>query len=100
MEDLEQVEVTLMELLVFEVGPGKPVAADVAVDFDLRALVFDVSFKPFESLYFLCTGKTIDLKSEALILDVLLQVLKVHALLHLAWVAAVQDFDLPDHLTQ
>lgn len=34
-EDLEQVEVTLMQLLVFEVGSSEPVAAHVAIDLDL-----------------------------------------------------------------
>ena len=72
-----------MQLLVLEVGSREPVAADVAVDLDLRTLVLDVALDALQSLDLLQTSEALDLESLALIFDVLLKVLQEYALLHL-----------------
>ena len=88
-QDLQQIEVALMQLLVLEVGPREPVAADVAVDLDLRTLVLDVALYALQSLDLLQTSEALDLESLALIFNVLLKVLQEDALLHLLRGAAV-----------
>ena len=100
MQNLQQVVVTLVDLLVFEICSCKPVAAHVAVDLDLRTFVLDVPLRTLEGLDTLEAGKAFDLEAETLVLDVLLEVAQVDALLHLLGITAVQNFDLADHLCE
>ena len=89
-----------MQLLVLEVGSREPVAAQVAVDLDLRTLVLDVALDALKGLNLLQTSKAFDFESLALIFDVLLEVLQEDALLHLLRGAPVKDFDLTHHLSE
>lgn len=77
-----------------------PVAAEVAIDLELRTVVFQMLVDALESLDGLAAGDTDYLHALALVENVALEVLQEHALLDLVLVAPVEHLDLAKHLAQ
>lgn len=89
LQNLANVEVATVLLLILEVGASEPITAQVAIYFDLRALIFDVLLDTFQSLHLLKTAETLYLEAIALVLYVLLEVHEIHALMKLLVIASV-----------
>ena len=96
-DNLLEFFLTGVQLLVFEVFSGPPVAAVLAVDLELGAVELEVVGDAFESLDLFLAAETLDLEALALVVDVLFKVFQVDALSDHVFTAFVQHFDLTDH---
>ena len=89
-----------MELGHLELLSLEPVTAEIAIDLEFGALVFQMFLNSLERLDLLGATEALYFESLALVLDMLLEVLQVDALLDLRLVAAVEHFDLTKHLIE
>ena len=89
-----------MVLRVLELLSLIPIAAEVAIDLELRTVVFQMFLNSLDSLDGLAAGETVDLHALALVENMALEVLEEHALLDLVLIASVEHLYLAKHLVQ